>query len=651
MADGNKTRSDMAGSSACSRWCPALISWAIIIGPIWLSFSYPWLVAYFVLSFDFYWLCRALWWAGAVLVAYRRVRDVLAADWPAAPGQPRGPRSAARHSCKTKLDARRRRAGVGVRGDPRGSLDDASARSAGSWTISTASAGRELPTARGAACIHPALIPTYTESLEKLRHTVRALAEAEWPRERKIVAIITRETDEGGIANVVALKEEFGDRVRRAHPHPRPARAGNRGRQEQRHGVGRALALSVAGSRTGDGSSKIIVTDLDADYRVHPQYFTYLTWMHRPIRTGDAALPADPVFHDDIWEAPLLLRLFAAVLTQMQMWRSVLPEKLQSFALYSTTLNMVHEVGYWATDAIPEDSRFYWKSYFTYGDRFRAVPAVHPDLRRRGARQDVLALAGHAVHAGAPLGVGRDRHPVRGAERDPPPRIPFWSRAWRVLNLFGEHINWAIAPFVIMFGATVPLLINPAFAETTLGQNLPLYASTMLSIGSSRSSCSSGSSTGSSRRVRRSGAGGRASCRTRNGSACHSWASSSATFRRSTPRRACSPAGTSSTGSPRRRRPMPSDRRRDRADPPRALMRRLLVCRRCSGSSARRIVAALLAVPQPLRLAGVMAGALAIVAGAWLALVPLTVRVQVEVGAIRISWIGGERVHALVRRR
>ncbi|MEO8247084.1 MAG: hypothetical protein ABI622_08205, partial [Chloroflexota bacterium] len=35
----------------------------------------------------------------------------------------------------------------------------------------------------------------------------------------------------------------------------------------------------------------------------------------------------------------------------------------------------------------------------------------------------------------------------------------------------------------IMFGATVPLLINPAFAETTLGQNLPLYASTMLSIG------------------------------------------------------------------------------------------------------------------------------------------------------------------------
>ena len=60
--------------------------------------------------------------------------------------------------------------------------------------------------------------------------------------------------------------------------------------------------------------------------------------------------------------------------------------------------------------------------------------------------------------------------------------IPFWSRFWRIVNLFGEHINWAIAPFVITFGATVPLLLNPAFAQTTLGQNLPTFASAMLTL-------------------------------------------------------------------------------------------------------------------------------------------------------------------------
>jgi hypothetical protein len=165
------------------------------------------------------------------------------------------------------------------------------------------------------------------------------------------------------------------------------------------------------------------------------------------------------------------------------MWRSVLPEKLQSFGSYSTTLKLIHEVGYWATDAIPEDSRFYWKSYFTYGDRFRAVPLFIPiygDAVR--ARSYWRSLATQYMQARRwAWGVTDIPYVVQNAFRHS--EIPLTSRIWRVLNLFGEHINWAIAPFVIMFGATVPLLINPAFAETTLGQNLPLYASTMLSIG------------------------------------------------------------------------------------------------------------------------------------------------------------------------
>ena len=60
---------------------PGTISWAILILPLWLSFSYPWLVAYFVLSFDFYWLCRALWFSAAVIIAFRRIREVLSVDW------------------------------------------------------------------------------------------------------------------------------------------------------------------------------------------------------------------------------------------------------------------------------------------------------------------------------------------------------------------------------------------------------------------------------------------------------------------------------------------------------------------------------------------------------------------------------------------
>jgi hypothetical protein len=462
---------------------PGTISWAVLILPLWLSFSYPWLVAYFVLSFDFYWLCRALWFSGAVIVAYRRIRRVLATDWSA--------RVAALDSLVARRVEIEERAAAAER-RPWGSLGVAAVGGVDAEERRRAREDREdlrrvlaLPEPPPATdeLVHLALIPTYTEPLDKLRHTVRALAEAEWPRERKIVAIITRETDEGGIANVRVLQAEFGDAFAEFIHVLDPLEPGIVvGKSSAMAWGGRYLYRLLVRER-GMDPRRIMITDLDADYRVHPQYFTYLAWMHLTDPNRDTQLYQPiPYFHNNLWEAPVLQRLFAAVLTQLQMWRSVLPEKLQSFGSYSTTLHLVHDVGYWATDAIPEDSRFYWKSYFRYGDRFRAVPLFIPiygdAVRARGYWRSMAEQYLQARRWA--WGVTDIPYVIENALRHP--EIPFWSRFWRIANLFGEHINWAIAPFVVMFGATVPLLLNPAFAETTLGQNLPLFASAMLTI-------------------------------------------------------------------------------------------------------------------------------------------------------------------------
>ncbi|MGI8930006.1 MAG: hypothetical protein ACR2F5_01710, partial [Candidatus Limnocylindria bacterium] len=189
---------------------PGTISWAILILPLWLSFSYPWLVAYFVLSFDFYWLCRALWFSAAVLISFSRVKRVLATNWADRLAGLANP-AARRAALESRL------AGLGT-DMPRGAFGfSAAARPDGSERRELQ---REIAQLRRVESLeepppsveeitHLALIPTYTESLEKLRYTVRALAEAEWPRERKICAIITREADETGIASVKTLQAEF----------------------------------------------------------------------------------------------------------------------------------------------------------------------------------------------------------------------------------------------------------------------------------------------------------------------------------------------------------------------------------------------------------------------------------------------------------
>jgi hypothetical protein len=463
---------------------PGVISWAVLIGPVWLSFSYPWLVAYFVLSFDFYWLCRALWFSGAVIVAFRRIREVAAVDWPARLDGLRDP-----HAYRGKLAARlaelrspSARATVGIVSAPPSLRPE---RRRVERELRAIDAVRALPEPPPPAdeYVHLALIPTYTEPLEKLRLTVRALAEGAWPRDRKICAIITRETDAQGIANVAALRDEFGDAFADFIHILDPLEPGIVvGKSSAMAWGGRYLYRLLVRER-GMDPQRILVTDLDADYRIHPHYFAYLTWVHLTDPNRDTQLYQPiPYFHNNLWDAPFLQRLFAAVLTQLQMWRSVLPEKLQSFGSYSTTLHLVHDVGYWATDAIPEDSRFYWKSYFRYGDRFRAVPLfipIHGDAVRASGYWRSMAQQYLQARRWA-WGVTDIPYVIQNAIRHR--EIPFWSRAWRIANLFGEHINWAIAPFVVMFGATVPLLINPAFGETTLGQNLPLFASAMLSM-------------------------------------------------------------------------------------------------------------------------------------------------------------------------
>jgi hypothetical protein len=125
---------------------PGLTSWAIILGPIWLSFSYPWLVAYFVLTFDFYILCRSVWLGVTILIGWRRVSRVVATDW-------------------------RERLALVDRGDPAGFAD-----------VGTGGGDRDPPVGgapKSEELIQLALIPTYTEPLEKLRETVRALAVAD----------------------------------------------------------------------------------------------------------------------------------------------------------------------------------------------------------------------------------------------------------------------------------------------------------------------------------------------------------------------------------------------------------------------------------------------------------------------------------------
>jgi len=462
---------------------PGTITWGLIVASIGLSFRWPEVVAWFVLTFDVYWLYKAVMLTGSVAAAFFLIRRTVDLDWRSRTFGLRDiPGRLALIEARLPAVARR----IAQLGEA-GQRD---AAEGGRRELARLRLERKdllrLLARRGEAIPDPdrlwhvALVPTYTESYDKLRETIRALADADWPTSRRMVAIITRETDHAGRANVARLRHEFGARFLRFFHILDPLEPGIV--------IGKSSAMAYGGRwlyrellRLGFDPREVLVTDLDSDYRIHPRYFGYLSWMFltEPDRYRRLYQPV-PMFHNNLWETALPVRLVAIGATHVQMWRSLTPEKLISFSSYSVSLQTVHEVDYWATDAIPEDSRFYWKSFFRYSGEFRSMPLFMPiygDAVRARSYPRTLIQQYTQIRRWA-WGVTDIPFYIRNAFAHS--EIPRLLRIRRLLDLWLDHLNWAIAPFVIIFGSNLPLFLNPAFAETTLGQNLPLYASWLL---------------------------------------------------------------------------------------------------------------------------------------------------------------------------
>jgi hypothetical protein len=462
---------------------PGLVTWLLILAPIALSLRWPQVVAWFVLTFDFYWLYKAVMLTGSVVLSYTRLRSGMGVDW-----RTRALMLSDLSGRRDELDRRMpvirsRIAELQGRGERLAA--DGGRRELGRLVeerraIERLLARRGAPMPDPQRLWHVALVPTYTEPFNILFETVKALAEADWPRDRKMVAIITRQSDVDGQRNVARLREIFGDQFLHFFNILDPLEPGIVvGKSSAMAYGGRWLYRELVGR--GFDPRQIIVTDLDSDYRVHPQYFGYVSWhfLTDPDRYRRLYQPV-PMFHNNLWQTPMPVRLVAIGATHVQMWRSLTPEKLVSFSSYSVPLQTVHEVDYWATDAIPEDSRFYWKSFFRYSGEFQAVPLFIPiygDAVRAKSYPRTLVAQYLQIRRWA-WGITDIPYFIRNAFAHP--EIPRRLKVRRLLDLWLDHINWAIAPFVIIFGSNLPLLLNPAFAQTTLGQNLPLYASWLL---------------------------------------------------------------------------------------------------------------------------------------------------------------------------
>lgn len=411
------------------RWLellPGIVSWSLILFPIWGSFIIPNQVAYYIIAFNVYWLYRSVSFSALATLSYFRIKASQKYDW----------------------------------------MQDV--QDFGDWNKVN----------------HIILLPTYKEPIYIMQRTLDALKKQTFPLKNLhiVIAFEEREGDEA-YKKARLLKEEykgiFGNIITTFHP-VLPEEVV--GKSSNMAWASRNAKEEII-DKQGHDIKYFTVTSEDIDVQFDKQYYAALAFkfLDNPDRYHRIWQPAI-MFYNNIWEIPALVRVFSTSASIVSIGLLNRKDRLINFSTYSLSLKLVDEIGYWDTDVIPEDYRMFFKCYFKTDGKVSAEPIFLPayaDAANAGSFWKTMINQYEQVKRWA---WGTSDIPWMIIEWAKAKKIPFWDKTLRILKVAEDHFLWPVNWFAITLGATIPPLLNPTFARTVLGKTLPQTSSTILTL-------------------------------------------------------------------------------------------------------------------------------------------------------------------------
>lgn len=405
---------------------PGLVSWSLILFPIWGSLVVPQLVAYYIIIFAVYWLVRSISMAVLAIGAHIKISAARKFDW----------------------------------------LADLQAQFPNKWN----------------QVHHIIIIPTYKEPQSILERTLFALAEQTMPA-KNLHIMLSFEEREGAPARekAAALKKEFSGVFGNLWTTLHPDIEGEVKGKSSNTCWGAKEAKKHLIDQQGFELDMTTITSEDADAIFHHHYFAALTYefLSNPERYNSIWQGA-VVFYNNIWQVPPPIRVMASIFSVIQMHILMRSDRLINFSTYSTSLKHIVDIGYWDTNVIPEDYRLFFKSYFAKKGRFSVHPIflpIYSDAAQSETWWSTFTNQYEQLKRWA-WGVSDDAYIIKQyflAEG-----VPFVDKTLRVLKTIEDHFLWPVNWFAITVSAFFPPLLNQQFNRTILGKTLPQVTSALL---------------------------------------------------------------------------------------------------------------------------------------------------------------------------
>lgn len=404
---------------------PGFTAWFLILFPVWGSFIIPLAVAYFILFFDVYWFYKSFSLVVTAFIASRKIKQAEKEDW-------------------LKL---------------------------------------AKPIENFEKMTHIIIIPNYTESAEKIRKGIVSLLEQSFPKERIFIVLAMEQREEAAKLRAEVLINEFngkfGDIFATFHPDIAGEVKG-KSSNEAYAGIAAYKKLVEGGIIDIDFAT---ISSVDADSIFDKQYFAYLSYSFlQDEGKYNKFWQSANVYYNNFWTVPAPTRIISFFGSLYRTALLVQKDRLVANSTYSLSFKLLHEIGFWDTDVIPEDYRIFFKAFFKKNGKAWIEPIFLKTSMDAPMSSSYLKSLNNKYQ--------QERRWSWGASDDAlfikwwltVPNVPFVRKTIMLFNVLLDHFLWPVNWFIITIAANIMPFVNPVFSRTALGYNLPKLAGLILTL-------------------------------------------------------------------------------------------------------------------------------------------------------------------------
>ncbi len=448
---------------------PGATTWLALSLPIIFSFFAPKLVASFIIVYTVVWLFRSVKLSINLYRSYNLTKKALKTDWA---------KMISFNDHPEKIDYEMKK--ISQQENPREYIELFHAKKqiehlkkTGQWKKS-----KEI--------WHAIIFVTYKESYELIRESIKSYTASKFPASHIILVLAGEESDQANFLKTAEkIKAEFGSSFGHfmVTVHPKNLPGEIKGKSANATWAAKELKKHIDENHLP--YDNIIISNFDADTVTNPQYFSELTYKYLTAddRTEKAYQPTH-MFHNNIWDVPMMVRMVALSCTFWRMAESMEKGKYKSFSSRSLSFKTVIDVDYWDPSVIPEDSRQFWTAYVIYDGRHSLIPIYSPVYMDAVLSDTYIKTFKSQYSQLRRWAWGVCDFPFVALNLWYHPKLPLRTKITQTVDFLKNSFFWATSPILLTFTGFIPGIINKGFRETVLAYNLPLIMSNLLTLSS-----------------------------------------------------------------------------------------------------------------------------------------------------------------------